>query len=361
VSDSLSAAIRAAVAELVDAAPLPPELGPSVSRAKPRRPRLATALVVVILLSAFSVGISVLRRDRSQTTVAASGGSSGAGMVTEPPIGTDALPDPTFVRPVAPPAGLRLIEAGSSRSTPRGSREILLAGPGNRSARLLWTAPSPCRTTTVTTVEAARGDAGPDAGVSRPQSASDAPFVGSGNTGSLHWCQGETDINLITVGFDETTTRALAATVHAVSGRPDDLTLQLPPDFIGGRPSASGLAFTLAFGPDQSPAAKPTMAVHIRAAWTTDLRLLEARSGLSPATEIDVGGHRGFIGQLPGGPRYQSLTVVFDDRTLVELVGDGLTADQLVSAASSLGPADPSSAPDVSGDSERCRRLGMCG
>ena len=99
----------------------------------------------------------------------------------------------------------------------------------------------------------------------------------------------------------------------------------------------------------------------VRGAWTTDLRLLEARSALSSATEVDVGGRRGFIGQMPGGPRFQSLTVVYDGRTIVTLAGDGLSPDQLLSAAASLAPADASVAPDVRTEPGKCDRLGMCG
>jgi hypothetical protein len=177
----------------------------------------------------------------------------------------------------------------------------------------------------------------------------------------LRWCWGQADISLITSALDETQTRALAATVQAVSGRPQDLTIQVPPGFVAGRPSAISLAYTLAFRPDSNPAARPALTVHIRSAWTTDLGLLIARSGLSPAQVVDVHGHQGFIGQLPGGPRYQSMTVVFDDKTLVELVGDGLTQDQIISAASSLEPAKPSLAQDVSSDPQKCERLGLCG
>jgi hypothetical protein len=191
---------------------------------------------------------------------------------------------------------------------------------------------------------------------------SDAAFVVSDGTGSLHWCDGNmTDIKLITTGFDEAAARALAVAVQPVPGSSTDLTVRVPPEFVAARPSATGLGYTLAFGPEQSSASKPSLTVHIGGAWTTDLRLLEARSGPSMPSEVDVGGHRGFSGQLPGGPRYQSLTVVFDDRTIVELTGDGLSADQLLSAAGSLGPADPATAPDVSGDPQRCQRLGMCG
>jgi len=191
---------------------------------------------------------------------------------------------------------------------------------------------------------------------------SDAAFVVSAGTGTLHWCdESKTDILLVTTGFDEAAARALGATVQPVDGRPTDLTLRVPAGFVAGRPSTAGLGYNLAFGPKQTTATKPSLTVLIRSAWTTDLRLLKTRSVHSSATEVDVGGRRGFSGQLPGGPRFQALTVVFDDRTIVELAGDGLSAEQLLSAAASLGPADPSTAPDVSGDPQRCERLGMCG
>jgi hypothetical protein len=117
----------------------------------------------------------------------------------------------------------------------------------------------------------------------------------------------------------------------------------------------------LASRPSQSATSRPQLTVRLNSAWTTDVQLLEASAGLPSVRQIDVGGRRGFVGQGAGGPQYQSLTLVYDDRTIVNIGGDGLTSDELIAAAASLGPADPALAPDVAGDPQRCARLGLCG
>jgi hypothetical protein len=177
----------------------------------------------------------------------------------------------------------------------------------------------------------------------------------------LHWCDhGHIEIDLIVSGLDETATRSLAKTIRPQAGTPNALTLDPPPGFAAGQPNAKGLLYSLVYQPDDAPASRPQLVVTVASAWTTDLRLLEARSGGSPV-EVTVGERKGFRVQAPGGPRYQSLTLLYDERTVVTLSGDGLTPDQLVAAAASLRPGDASTAPDVSGDPARCNRLGLCG
>jgi len=83
--------------------------------------------------------------------------------------------------------------------------------------------------------------------------------------------------------------------------------------------------------------------------------------GTPSASDVTVDGRPGFATALPGGPRYQQLTVLFDDHTLVTLQGTGLSASQVQQAGASLAPADPALAPSVIGDASRCERLGLCG
>ncbi|MDQ6948976.1 MAG: hypothetical protein M3256_22625 [Actinomycetota bacterium] len=367
MTDPLDTEIRRLMGELEQRAPLPPTTGELHLRGQPP-PRHRRGSRLIGLAALFVMVAAVLSfqpwHDRSSTRVATGFGPTSVplGLAGTIP-GEAALPDPTFVTIASPPQGLRFIEGGSQVLEGR-SEEILLADSNGRSVRLIGLAPGSCGAgLPVTTLREATGTAtAPSraAGQIAPTSA-EAVFVGSGNGGALHWCeQGKMDINLITGGFDESGTRRLATTVQLIPGTSDRLTIDVPAGFVAGRPTTQGRLYKLAFRPDDASSSRPQLTVMVASAWTTDLGLLKARAGGS-TSDVDAGGRKGFILQLPGGSRYQSLTVVYDDRTIVTLQGDGLTPDQLVAAAASIRPADPSLAPDITGDAGRCKRLGLCG
>lgn len=366
MTDPLDTEIRRLMGELERQAPLPPTSEELHLRGRPpprhRSGFRLTGLVAFLVLVAGVISLQPWH-DRSSTPVATGIGPTSLPLGAAPIPGDAALPDPTFVTVASPPQGLRFIEGGSQVLRGR-SEEILLADPKGQSVRLLWNAAGGCGAgTPLTTLREAPGTATAPpraAGQIAPTSA-EAPFVGSGNGGALHWCeQGKVDINLITSGFDEPGTRSVATTVHLIPGTSDRLTIGVPAGFAAGRPNAQGRLYNLAFRPDDASSSRPQLTVMIASAWTTDIGLLKARAGGS-TSDVDVGGRKGFVAQSPGGSRYQSLTVVYDDRTIVTLRGDGLTTDQLAAAAASIRPADPSLAPDIAGDPGRCSRLGLCG
>ncbi|MDQ6725794.1 MAG: hypothetical protein M3066_06470 [Actinomycetota bacterium] len=364
MTDRLTTEIRSALAELVDAAPLPPDLPGAGGRPR-RRTRPTRVVAIGLLAAALAGGLVAVDRRHPSTSVAAGQPPDTNHNAELAPIGSDVLPPPTFVSPTSVPGGLQFIEGGRTSPATSAPNEILIAGGEGRSARLVWTAASACGSATpVTAVRPGTGGSALSSPVatamaSDPQTAS---YGSTGGNGSLRWCEGgTTSVMLLTTGFDETAARALAATVRPAAGRAGDLTLVVPTGFSAGRPSARSVSYTLAFRPSQSATSRPQLTVGVRSAWTTDLQLLEASGGLPSVRQIDVGGSRGFVGQGAGGPQYQSLTVVYDERTIVNLGGDGLTSDQLIAAAASLAPADPAVAPDVTGDPQRCARLGLCG
>jgi hypothetical protein len=369
MTDPLTTEIRRAVAELVDAAPLPPDFDEIVIHPLGRDGRRgvgikAAAGIVVVAVAA--VVLFAVRRSPGPTTVTILPSSSTTlTMSAGTPIVGAIPPTPTLVSPTKPPPGLRFIVGGSSDGAAQISNEILVAGPPSRSARLIWFPPyhGACiDQAPATTV--APGTSGTNSALAPtvlPVSPQQAAFTPSGDGGSsLEWCVNKTfKVDLDTTGFDETTARALAATVELVRGQSDEFTLVAPPGFVAGRPSTGGTMYVLTFGRDAASTSTPPLTVMIQGAWTTNLNLLESQS--PPATNLDIGGRPAFIFQLPGGPRYQWLTIVYDNRTVVTLEGDGLTRQQLISAGSSLAPADPSLAANVSGDPQLCEHLGLCG
>lgn len=365
MTDALDTEIRRLMGELWESAPLPPTAD-EICRRRPRQPQRGRRWLALVAMLIPVVALAGLLRvgDRSPTRLATGGPPTSelpSAQVGGP--GDGVLPDPTFVTLANPPAGLRFIEGGGRVANGR-SKEILLADSQGRSARVLWTAPSGCGAgTPATTIRGEPGGASlPSAAASPiPSNSKDAAFVASGNGGAMHWCeQGRMNINLMTSGLDEAGTRGLAMTIRPMAGNADQLTLDVPSGFSAGRPDAHGRLYKLAFRPEENLSSRPRLTLMITSAWSTNMQLLKAKVGGS-AVEVDVDGRKGFIVQAPGGPRYQSLVIVYDDRTIVTLDGDGLTPDQLLSAAASLRPADSSLAPDVSGDPGLCDRLGLCG
>lgn len=362
MNDALTNEIRRALAELVDAAPLPPEV-PGLTRHPLRHLTDRAALVSVLVVALAVAGAAVARDDRASTTVAV----GPPGRTSEPEAALIAPPvtlNPTLVSPSRPPDGLRFIEGGSRESAAHGvGQTILLVGPDGRVARLGWnaiTVRGGCAASGPATTARGAPDGAAAPTTSLPSSPGEATFKPSRDADWLQWCDDALQITLTTTGFDEASARILAGTVRRVPGQVDELTLTPPEGFLAGRPSADGPVYVLAFRPEQAVASRPQLIVRVVGAWTTDLRLLQAENG-SPVTPVEVSGRPGFAGALPGGPRYQSLTVLFDDSTLVTLLGDGLSAEQLVATAGTLLPADPALAPSVIGDAGRCDRLGMCG
>lgn len=365
MSDVLTSHIRRAVAELVNAAPLPPDIGHAASRPSPRRTHRRAALAGTLLV-ALVAGVGVLNQDSSTTVSVGQPSVPPTDPVDDP--GAVPLPtslDPTFVSVSAPPAGLQFIEGGTGASTARGLSAIVAAGPSGSVARLTWT-PTPVRgmcasAGPVTTVR------GPNAATPAVPAAvmastpAEATFTASGDGGFLQWCRDDRSFTMSTIALGESEARTLAATVRPVAGRPDDVTLDTPPGFVRGRPTTAGPTHVLVFRPNQALSARPQLTVRVRGAWTNDVRLLKAEAGVPTATEVNIGGRPAFLYEMPGGPRYLSLTVIWDDRTSVTLSGDGLSFSELRAAAASLGPADPALAPDVQGDPGRCSRLSMCG
>lgn len=362
MTDQLDTEIRRLMGELSQRAPLAPSPEELSRRPQPRSqgPNGARSLALAALLVAIAGAVVTLQLGDDSSTRVATGtvppSRASGGQGNLPP--DVALPEPTFLTIATPPEGLRFIEGGS-RTTGGRSDEIVLAESASRAVRLLWNTSSSCAAgTPLTTVRGA--DAAAE-GKPHALSPDKSPFVHSGDGGSLRWChQGKVEVNLIATGFDEEATRTLARSVQLAPGSAEKLIIAVPPGFVAGRPNAQGRLYRLVFRPEQATSSRPQLTFTITSAWTTDLRLLGARLGTS-ATEVDVGGRRGLLTQAPGGPQYQWLILVYDDRTVVTLQGDGLTREQLVSAAASLRLADPALAPDVSGDSGRCDRLGMCG
>lgn len=364
MTDPLDTEIRRLMGELSQRAPLPPA-PEQLTRRRPPPARMAPQgrrLSLLVLVVAF-VGVAVtlhVRDGDSSLRVA-----TGTVPTSQPAVGQGAvpaevaLPDPTVLTVGTPPVGVRFIE-GASRATGGRSDEIAMADANGRSVRLLWSAPRDCAAGTPRTTVRGAADAPVD---SAPVALSpdDAPYLPSGDGGSLRWClNGTLEVNLIVSRFDEVEARTLARTVQLTPGSADQLVIAVPSGFVAGRPNAEGRLSRLVFRPDEGSSSRPQLTVTSASAWTTDLRLLGARLGDS-ATQVDVGGKKGLLTEAPGGPRYQWLIVVYDDQTVVTLQGDGLTRDQLLAAGASLRPADPSIAPDVTTDPGRCDRLGLCG
>jgi len=343
MTDKLTTAIRRAVAELVDAAPLAPDL----NRPRSSRPSHRRSLAVVgLAVAAAAAGVLAVRDEppRHSTVV------SGQPEASTPPEGA------SFVAPTQLPAGLTFVEGGRRAFRGTGGETLLMAAEDGREARLTWSevaVQGGCpRATPVTTI---RGD--PQSGqgglliASRPE---EAAFRGNEAFGQLIWCGDGFHVTLVTDGFGEAATRALAATVRVQPGLHRALTVDAPAGFASGRVEGDGIRYALVF---EAPAGT-RLRVLVRPGWTDDPRLAKAETGATGATDVEVRGRPGWLEQRIGAV---GLTVLYDDHTVVSLYGEGLTGDQLVEAAASLQPADPSIAPDLAGDPGRCDRLGLCG
>lgn len=361
MTDALTEEIRRAVAELVDAAPVAPDF--EVLPGPPsRRPAYALVVATAVVLLVVG-GLGLLRRDAStvvsvgQRSSAPGGGGASTGIPAAVP------GEPTFVAPSTLPQGLRLIEGGTGDSTTVAVNTILVAGPDGATARLSWSvdAGGAC-----VSAPWPRGEPSVESGsaVERldrvPSTPADSPFTPSRDGSRLNWCAEGRFFTFTAMGLSEDSARGIAASARVVPGRLDDVTIVPPSGFVAGAPKAVGQAHVLVFRPHENTSARPQLGMRVRSAWTTDLRLLKAELGVPTATDVDVGGRPGFIKEMPAGPRYYNLTVVYDDRTLVHLSGDGLSLAEMLSLAASLTPADRSMAPDVTSDPQRCKRLALC-
>ncbi|MDQ6613834.1 MAG: hypothetical protein M3083_03555 [Actinomycetota bacterium] len=125
--------------------------------------------------------------------------------------------------------------------------------------------------------------------------------------------------------------------------------------------STGSIAYSLIFRPDAKASSRPQLTIVIVGPWSTDLKLQKAQADAPSAPTIDVGGHPAWLVQsIPGTPRSLSLHLLYDNHTVVAFDADGLTPQQLIAAAASLAPANPSVAPNVSADLPLCKHLGLC-
>lgn len=67
------------------------------------------------------------------------------------------------------------------------------------------------------------------------------------------------------------------------------------------------------------------------------------------------------VGGRPAVKGDHVVAVLYDDHTLVVLSSASMAEDDLLAAAASLVPGDPSLPKPVASDSALCDRLGMCG
>ena len=138
MTDPLDTEIRRLMGELWQQAPLPPTAEklrhrrPShARRVPPRRAWIAAPVAMISVLAVILVSLG----NREPSTQVATQGAPTSSVAGAPDLGGDAgsraneaLPEPTFVSPSRPPAGLRFIEGGSARITSGASSEVLVAG-----------------------------------------------------------------------------------------------------------------------------------------------------------------------------------------------------------------------------------------
>ena len=349
MTDHLTTEIRRALTELVDAAPLAPDLErrpTSRPAAGPPRRLIAVALPLAVIVGSV---VWLNDGDPQSTTV-----EVGEPTPSSPPFQGEPR-EPTLVAPTVLPAGLQFVEGGRSAQVIGGGNTILLAAADGRTARLTWSevtmpggCPGPVPMTTIRG-SSASGPSGPPA----PATPEEAVFRGTGDSGQLVWCGEGIYVTLSSEGMGEAATRSLATTVRREAGRPGSLAITPPAGFASGRIAQSGTRYALTYG--LTPGRR--LRVHIRPGWTADLRLLKAEVGAVEARDVTVGGRPGFVREGTTA----SLTLLYDDRSIVSLFGTGLTPDELLETSASLRPADPAIAPDTATQPGLCDRLGLCG
>jgi hypothetical protein len=364
VTDRLTTEIRRAVAEMVDAAPLPPEFPlPALQPAGPAHPKRTTAMAMTLAFAvvvAAAVGIWNTRTNHPRVQV---GPSAQVRQSSTPAPTTPVAPTPSFVLPTKLPTTVKFLAGGqvyASTPGPGGVKNIILVGPSGQSARLTWSGSGDCNTLEPTTTVAQEAGQVAPAGQGQSTMATNpdaAPYRASGNAGLLNWCvQSAGRVQLTTVGMGETGSRSLSRTVRS-SPTAEGLSLTTPTGFVSGSPDAGGFQYTVKYGPVATGASAPTVVVTISPAWTNNVSLLETFTGFSSPI-MTIGGRPGFVVDTPGN---MSATVLYDANTIVSVQGTGISLNQVEVAAASLAPASSALAPDVSADPSTCNILGLCG
>ena len=335
MSDPLTTEIRRALVEVADTAPVPPDPAafphPVPAAASSRGRRVAVAVAAVAVLAVGLAIASVLTGRESSTDVAT--GPSPAGPAPTTFLPRPALPSPPLVAPTKLPDGVRHIGGITTTKEPSAHR-IILVGAGGQKMKVVWNRDTPSRC-----------GPPPQGTPPFPPDPDAAAYEADGGGAVLHWCSGRTEVRLLTVGVGEAEARRVARSVR-LSGDTADLTLIVPAGFRAARAPTSTPMTVLVYGSPgvdaraKVPAGGLRLTVVVEPAWTDDLALLAGDTVFSNTSEVSIGGRPGLVGRMEG--RTPSVMLVEAPSTLVTLYGEGVTQEQLLAAAASLAPADPS-------------------
>jgi hypothetical protein len=306
--------IRRFVAELVDAAPLPP-LHPA-----PRTPRVAArpwlrATLTLGFVAATAMALVVAGRDSQ-----------------EPAPATTVPASPTFLLPANLPPGVQLAVAGRDVIHASFHEILIWSDDFARTARLQW--------------QRASGVCDGPRGSTLPASPAEAIALGRP---AIQWCDPDHDLmGTLSAGrglSHEEVAQLASGITGPVDGR---LAIALPPGFRSVvTPRSTEVISARYESPDGSPA------LHVRVTSAGPLALDRLRAD-NPGELVVVAGR-------PGLQAERFVAVLADERTLVVLSSQSLAPADLLAAAGSLAPADPGLAPPVAGRPGLCERLGLCG
>jgi hypothetical protein len=308
-------AIRRAVSELVDAAPLPPVLDdgptPVPSGGSGRGPRLLLAAFVLVV--ALVLILVVARRP---------GPVNPSGVAPGPSIGAEPQEtiEPTAVVPASVPAGMALTLAtrGDSRHDGSGALAIYQVG-GPQETVVLW---SP-------------GCEPPGSAGMRTKDDAIA-LIRAGVGVGEGWCQDGYRVGL-EASHDPAIDAAIAASVTfdpATKG----FRASVPSGYASHRQAPAGTV-TFEYG-SVSPEGLLITATGAEGPEAFDA---ERAVLFDPAGhDVELGGHRAYVADR-SGPRRSTVLVQYDDHTVVLLVSFVLDADQLADVAAGLRPADAAS------------------
>jgi hypothetical protein len=332
--------IRGLVAELVDAAPAAPPLDavPSADPRASRRRHVAVLAAISSLAAAAAVIVAFDGGDESRVQL--------GGRPTAPPA-VEEYEKPTFVVPSRLPAGFELVAAGSDTSRRMGAQEIVFWSEDfMRAGRVVWDGPDgrcpPARRRSVAisqqqAIEEYR---------SAPASTASAGTIRE----PLRWCD-PADAVMVTVVPGRGLSREETADVaEGIVRKGEDLLLSLPPGFTAVRtPEDRDLIRLLYRGPGGTD-----LWVDV---WGRGLLSLESHrvDSENPASwqPMTLGGRPALKGD-------HVVTVRYDEHTLVDMYSLRLAESDLLAAAASLVPGDPSVPTPVVSDRSLCKRLDMC-
>ncbi len=333
--DNVDTRIRRAVAELVDAAPLPPSFDRIVAA---RRTRHRRRLVLVVPLAVAAAVVALVARNelRSPVEVTTEIAPSDRSIVPAP---KEAV-WPTRVAPSKLPAGLELADAArdTTRREPSGSGQLeFWSGDFARSGLVSWS-PSRggCRSSPV----------------AQSQREAIERFRDFPEGSSLQWCDSATGLHVgvSTHGMPSEDAAELARRVHARDG---SVTVALPEGFRGVE--VPGVYHVIALRYEgRTLAGKPQLHVRIDSAGPFELERRRAQMWERRPRLATLGGR-------PALETENAVIVLYDDRTLVTLSGDGLSREDVFAAAESLVARNDIDIPSVTSDPAACDRLRICG